>query len=50
MYTLAKSFRSFCEGLDSTTFQCLCQESVNAQGSELVDLTSAGVSSRVRRD
>ena len=28
MYTLPKSFRSFCEGLYSTTIQCSCQESV----------------------
>jgi hypothetical protein len=32
MCTLAKSFRSFCEGFDSTTIQCLCQEPESAGG------------------
>ena len=32
MYTLAKSFRSFCEDLYSTTTQCSCQEPMKAQG------------------
>jgi len=30
VYTLAKSFRSFCEDLYSTTTQCSCQEPVKA--------------------